>query len=440
MNIINKIFNFQQREAVRPQAQSESEGQSGKQPEGGNYRGMKVHIGAEGYDTALSVSAWYCASERLANTMSQMILEYRKKNSKSQGNNYSRYDRGTGKRLNYLLQVRPNPLMTAHDFITRMTLARFWKGNAVAYIERDENYEPVAFWPCSEAVYNLTTGKYNLQFNRPTLTSLFNVDPEDVIHWRNTFTELNGLIGVGTLRYAAQSLSISATNDKQALENASKGGKMKLLLTEDKSNASFGIRKLNKEQKNKQQQNLQQALDEGQDVLMMSGLLDAKPISQDASQMQLLESRKFDVPTISRFSGVPPAILMDYANNTYKAPEQAVQDFLLWTIAPMAHSLETELSEKLIGYAGWGTFEIKFIDESLMRLDPIGRANISKVLLDCGIMSPNELRLDYDLPAIEHGDEHYISTNLQPLSNPVVGAKTLAPGNYTVADNTTEEE
>lgn len=386
---------------------------------GGTYVGHKVYIGASSTDRALSVGAWFCASERLANTMAQLQLEYQKLNDKAHGGNYECYMRAGGKRLNYLFQVQPNPYMSASDFLRLMTLARFWYGNGCAYIERDPmSMEVVALWFCNTATYNKFSDKYTIQYG--PLGIFKEVDSVDIIHWRNTFTTDDGLVGVGTLTYAANSLSLAATNDAQALDNSSKGGKFRLLLTEQQAKPNT-FAKPTKQQQEGVRDKLQRSLDEGADVLLYSGLMDAKVISQDATQMQLLESRKFDTPVISRFSGVPPVLLMDYTNNTYKAPEQAMQDFLLRTIGPMAQGLSQEFTRKIVGDAGWPTFRLEFNDESLMRLDPLGRANIAKSLLESGIMCPNELRKDYNLPAIEGGDRHFISTNLQPLDNPTVG-------------------
>jgi len=119
---------------------------------------------------------------------------------------------------------------------------------------------------------------------------------------------------------------------------------------------------------------------------------------------------------------VPLVLLMDYTNNTYKAPEQAMQAFLQHTIAPMARDLEQEFNAKLVGPAAFPTLRYAFNEDSLMRLDPKGRIEIAKIQLETGIKCVNELRAEYDLPAIgAEGDRHLVSTNLQPLDDLKVG-------------------
>lgn len=427
MNLFNSFFN--RREAANPAACTTEQTQ--RTAQSASFGAQAVQVNSP--TAALQVSAWYRASEVLANTMSMLVMEYQKKNDRAHGGNYSidndARGGGQGQYLNYLLQVRPNPTMDATQFWKQMTLRRFYDGNAVAYIERDTMDNIAALWVCTSAsLIRDTEGmKYNLTYNTPGGQRNLITDATEVIHWRNTFSNDCGLTGIGTLKYAAQTLSLAATNDKQARENAAKGGKQKLLLREDTSSVTAGLKKLNKEQKTKQRDDLQEAINNNQDVLLMSGLMDVNVISQDAAQMQLLEARKFDVPQVARFTGVPPSMLMDNTNNTYKAPEQATQDFLLRTISPMARSLETEFNAKLLGPEGYLKHRFHFNEELMMQLDPKGRADLYKVMLEIGALCSNEIRAKYDLPAIEGGDRHFISTNLQAVDAPAVAAPQQQP-------------
>lgn len=429
MSLFSNIF--QRREAGTPAAAAADAPRTTSQAASFGAQAVQVNSPA----AALQVSAWYRASEVLANTMSMLQLEYQKKNDLAHGGNYAidneARGNGRGQYLNYLLQVRPNPTMDATQFWKQLTLQRFYQGNGVAYIERNGADEIEAIWLCSSAalVRSADGLKYTITYNTPEGMRSTTVAGDDVIHWRNTFSNDCGLTGVGTLRYAAQTLSLAATNDKQAKENSAKGGKQKLLLREDNSNIQAGLKKMNKDQKNKQRDDLQEAINNNQDVLLMSGLMDATVISQDAAQMQLLDNRKFDVPQVARFTGVPPFMLMDYTNNTYKAPEQGTQEFMLRTISPMAHSLETEFNAKLLTKNGYPSHRFHFNDENLMILDPMGRARLAEIMQRIGVWCTNEIRAKYDMPAIEGGDRHFISTNLQPVDSPaVIGSKPTEKG------------
>ena len=88
----------------------------------------------------------------------------------------------------------------------------------------------------------------------------------------------------------------------------------------------------------------------------------------------------------------------------------------------MAREVEDEFNAKLLGQTGFPTHRYHFNEDSILRLDPQGRANVDKVLFEMGAKCVNELRAERDLPAINGGDRHFISTNLQPLDSPKVTA------------------
>ena len=388
---------------------------------GGNFAANAVPI--YGQHSALAVSAWYCGLAMKANTFGQLILEYQKKNKTNHGWNYQVHDEREGKRMNFLTQVRPSPLMNAKYFWTQAAIQREVYGNAVIYIERDNYGEVEALWLCNSASLNIATMDYTITYNKPYVgpTSLV-VPAENIIHWRNTYSNDGGLTGISTLTYARQALSLAATNDAQALETSAKGGKYKILIKEE-ADANFGLNVLNKDQREGARESVQDQLDKGWDVLEVNGMMDPKIISQTAQEMALIESRKWDVPTIARFLNMPLVLLMDYTNNTYKAPEQAMLAFLQNTIAPMKSDVEMEFNAKLIGAEAFPTLRYHFNDKNLMSLDPKGRMEIAKMQLECGIKCVDELRAEFDLPALdEFGDIHLVSTNLQRLDDIKVGS------------------
>lgn len=378
-------------------------------------------------EKALAVSAWYCGLARKANIFAQLILEYQKHNDKAHGDNYEVYRYADAKNMNYLVQVRPNPLMTASELWAQAVIDREVYGNAIIYVERDEYGEVKYLWLCNSATLDIARMTYLITYNLPYVGPISKEVPErDIIHWANTYRRSDKVTGMGTLRYAAQSLSTAATNDKQTLESAAKGGRYKVILKEEQQ-PDFALNLLNKEQREGAKDDFQEQLSSGADVIAYNGLMDAKVISQTNNDLSLLDMRKFDVPTVARFLQVPLVLLMDYTNNTYKAPEQAMQAFLQHTIGPMARELEMEFNSKLVGKEAFLTLRFHFNDKELTRLDPKGRMEIAKMQLECGIKCVNELRAEFDLPALEeYGDRHLVSTNLQPLDDLKVGvANTL---------------
>jgi HK97 family phage portal protein len=224
-------------------------------------------------------------------------------------------------------------------------------------------------------------------------------------------------MGIPMIWAAMNTLSIAATGGEQALQDMAKGGKMKLIIGEEKTGSqgllNGGLYK--KEEMTKYAKELQEALYHN-DVVSLRGLDKVQVISQTAQQLQLLESRGFEVAEIARILGIPRIMMMEEQGSNYKMPEHATQEFLLRTIQPRIRKHEDELNSKLLGSEDFGRRRIHVCELALRRLDAKGQAEIDKYHLETG-WSPNEIRNQYDLPSIPEGDAHYVSTNLAEVGS-----------------------
>lgn len=440
MNIFG--FNISKREAIPTPAfannsepeevQEEAVGQP--QNAGADFGSNKIFVTQA--DAALKIAAWYRGVELRANTMSQLCMQYQKFDNN--GKNYVQATRGAvAQRMNYLLQVQPNPTMTWAVMMRQSEINLLHEGNAVWYIDRDEGGEVRAFWLCSDATLNISAMTYTITYNGlGGAMTLTNVKSADVIHIRNTFTQYNGLVGVSTLQYAGNVLSLSATNEKQAFDNAGKGGKLKLLIQEEKQ-ASFGIGgRASKKELQKVTDQLNEEL-YTKDVVLLNNVCGVHPISMTLQQQELDAMRRLSVSDVGRLLGCPLSLLMDYSNSSYKTPEAASQELLTRTIAPRIREWEDEFNTKLVGMEGYGKMRFHLCELPLLRMDLMQQANIDKLHLETGVMSVNELRARYDLPAVDEGDRHYISTNLAEVGSAKLNGESTIPAND---DNNNEEE
>ena len=163
---------------------------------------------------ALAISAVYRAIELRAKTIGQMQLQYQRLDREG-GNfvmdvsNSDRYQ-SQGTKINYLLQVEPNPITTAATLWEQVTIDRLQRGNGFVYIERDtDTDEPIALWRAICGGYNMGLGTYNLTwFSDRGERSRANIPARDVLHFPNTFKEENGFWGIPTLRYAFDTLTL----------------------------------------------------------------------------------------------------------------------------------------------------------------------------------------------------------------------------------------
>lgn len=368
-------------------------------------------------EQALSVAAFNRAVTIRATTMSLLVPAFQRRRNGC----YVTDEREAtnGKRLNYLFQVRPNSTMSAPVMWRQAMINVDLEGNAVIYIERNNRGEEVALWLAFLATRNPVTGTYDVAYNTDRgMVSRTSVDPVNILHLRAVFSEDNSLTGLPLLQYARKVLRLAATNDKLVLENAAKGGKLKLLVQEQQQQ-SFGFGRANMDEMRKLAERLNIDIYKS-DVICANNIANVTPISQSIQQQEIQAARQFSVKEIARITGVPPFLLMDEASGGYKSPDAATQEFLLRTLSPIIREWECEMTSVLVGYEGFGQFRVNLLEGEIMRLDPKTNAEVTKIRLECGTLTVNEARADINRPPVKGGDEAMVSTNMQSLANPKV--------------------
>ena len=397
---------------------------------------------------ALTISAVYRAIGLIARTEGQFQVQYQYLNRaggnfvQAVGNTNSKYV-SLGQRLNYLLQVRPNPMMTASAFIQGLVISKLQNGNGIAYIERSDDGEPTALWLCTGAQYNELTGRYLLQYyTRKGIIQRNDVPAEDVIHIPNTYKYDNGW-GIPTIRFALDTLSLIKTETNQALETAAKGGRVKLIIGEEKpaqgaGTLAFGL--LNKEQIDNYAKELNNKLYQ-QDVVGIRGLDKLHNISMSAAEQQMIELLGMGIDDVARFYGCQRPLLMADSNSHYTTYQNARMEFLQWTVQPDITEIEQELNAKLLSVYDFGQRRYHLCEQPIMRLDKEAQAKVDQLMIQNGAASVNEIRQQYDRPAVENGDEPMASANLMTLKALIAkseAATELKPGNYTVNQGNNE--
>lgn len=388
---------------------------AGTQAKGASYESRIVHPSSP--DAALTVSAVYRAMEVLANTEAQFQIQYQKLNSA--GGNYIADMWGVGQRLNYLLQVQPNPITTAVGLMKQIVIRRRMKGNAFVYVERTELGDVKALWLADSGGYNIETGTYTLTYLSDSGQRLKVEAPRaDVLHFPNTFRYEDGFWGKSTIQYAIDTLSLVKTEGQQALESAAKGGRVKLLIGEDRT-SSQGLLAGGLYSKPETKAYAKEINDEiySQDVVSLRGLDKAQSISMSAQEMQMIELLNIGMDDISRFFGVPRPLLMLDTNSHYTTYTNATLEFLQRTVQPDIVELEQEFQRKLLTEKDFGRRRFHFCEQPLLRLDREAQAKVDEINIRTGAKSVNEVRKQYDQPAVDGGDMLYLSTNLAELGS-----------------------
>ena len=383
---------------------------------GGSYEERIVY--ARNPQTALTVSAVYRATELRAKTIGQMPVQYRRKDV--EGGNFVPWMQGIGKRMNYLLQEEPNPIMTAASLWEQVTINRLNLGNGFVYIERDVFGDPVALWLAICGGYNYMNGTYNITYlSDYGIINVAEAPRQDVLHFPNTFRYQDGFWGIPTIQYACDTLSLIKTQGRQALETAAKGGRVKLIIGEEQPQTgggtlAFGM--FNKEQMQAYAKEVSEAI-YNQDVVALRGLTRTEQISMTSEQMQMAELVGLSHDDVARFWGTPRPLLMLDTNSHYNDYQNATMEYLSRTIAPDRDEMQKEIASKLLGMKFYGMRDIHICEKPLLAMDLERQAKVDQLNLQTGVKTVNELRAEHDMPSVKDGDIVYVSTNLAELGS-----------------------
>ena len=420
---------FQKREATPAPISADvpsSTTDNGPEVKGGSFEERIVH--ARNPEKALSVSAVYRATELRAKTIGQMPVQYQKKDE--HGGNFVPWMYGIGKRINYLLQEEPNPLMSGPSLWEQVTINRIMWGNGFVYVERDIFGDPVHFWLAECAGYDYGNDTYNITYFTPYgSVNKVEVPSQNVLHFPNTFRYYNGFWGIPTLKYAAETLSIIKTQKAQSLETAAKGGRMKLIIGEDttKQVAPIGSGMYDPKAMKEYAKQINTEIYQ-QDVIALRALDKVQNISMSAQDMQMIEQMNLGLDDVARFWGTPRPLLMLDTNSHYNDYSNATMEFMSRTIGPDKTDMEKEIARKLLGVKFYGTRRIHICEKPLLAMDPERQAKVDQLNLQTGAKTVNEIRAEHDMPAVENGDEPMASANLLTLKALLAKSATAEPG------------
>lgn len=364
---------------------------------------------ASGYttDKSMLLSTVYRCVEVISDSVAQLPLEPYKMDS----NGYK--VKFTSHPTYWLLNKEPNPRMTRFTFIKSLIVSTLLKGNGYAYIDRDEkgNARGLHFIPAEYVT--IIKPKSIRESVTYSITGIGKVESCNMIHILNF--SYDGVEGVSTLNHARNTLRLSTDSEAHAAGffkgGANPGGILK-------ANTN-----LTPAQKNEMKRTWQMAFSPStgnpNGVAVLEGNVDYKPITINPADSQLLETRQFNVVDICRFFGVSPVKAFDLSKSSYSTVEATNLSFLTETLSPLLEKIELEFERKLYKPSEKETIDIRFDTATLLRADKQSLANYYQTLFNIGVVSPNDIRKQLDLPAIEGGDNTFVQVNIQTLEKAV---------------------
>lgn len=304
----------------------------------------------------------------------------------------------TREQKNHRLQkVFDNMVMTRYNFMKKLISDVLLRGNAYCYLKRNEQGDVVDIIPLepNDVMVIWDKKKQELYYQIPFLSKVQKIQAFDIIHLQNNSND--GIHGQSVLSFAARQLQIAHGAENSAKQIFQSGG-------QPARGVLSTLSPISKAQKQQLAANWTQSTN---GVLVLGGDMKFTPLSANAEEMQLLDSRKFNAIEICSFFGVPPELLG--MGNKSSNVEDLMNLFLTTTIQNYISMIEHEFSRKMFSPQSQGKYKIDIDENNLLRLSKSQQANYYSTLLQNGCLSINEVRSELGYESIgQEGDKHFV--------------------------------
>ena len=364
------------------------------------------------FDTAMTVSAFWASTRLLTEAVSAMPLRcYRRMPDGSRKEDPS-YD--VWRILNY----RPNRYQTRTEFFETLMLNLVTDGNAYIETFRSGRGFVSSFLPLMSAQMEVKLGRNGeTEFHYTDHNGEKRIKPSKNIWHIKLFG--NSIVGMSPLGYARNSMGVSLASENRISKLAKNGGKASGILSVDHV--------LDDRQRAAVRNNMNDiAMGDSDSLKVLEANMKFQQVSLSPQDMQLLESRRFQVEDIARFMGVPSVLINDTAGSTVwgSGIQQLLGGFYKLNLKPYLERIESSMLRHIIPESDWGKVDIEFDFDSLLRADRETRIKANSAAINSGQLTPNEARNAEGLEDREGGDSIYLNGSLMKDG---VQTKSVAP-------------
>lgn len=357
------------------------------------------------FDTAMQLSAVWASARLLSETIASLPVEFLDDEGKPVRNDVSS-----------LFDGKVNRYQTKFEFMETMMLNLVMQGNAYALKQYSGN-RLVGLMPLMASQVEtrlLRDGTvihvyYDYNGDRRVFSA-------DAVWHVKLFG--NGVVGLSPLGYARNTVGIALAGERRAAAIFQNGGKPSGVLMIDKALT---------EKQREQVRNEFNELREGNSDRLMVLEADMKyqTVSMTPEDIELLESRRFQIEDLARFFGVPSVLINDTSGSTTwgSGIEQLVQGFYKLNLRPYLERFEQSIKYNLMPVGQRNKVTIKFDFDELLRGDRQGRAEARQKEINSGQITPNEARREEGREPMPGGDSLFVNSTMIPIdraANPII--------------------
>lgn len=357
--------------------------------------------------TALNIAALFRAGTVLAQSQAQIPVEVVKDKKIS-------FDVVPDHRVADIMNLDANANDTA--FIVREQIAwdAFWYGDGFAEVEFNGAGLPVAYhylqsWRChARWKQDKTSVTPNKTWVREYVVDNKESEPrsaKEIFHLPGL--QFDGLRGKGIVRIARESLALTMAMESHGAttfgNNGIPAGVIETPYKTDDETKSRMRESFKRNAKN--------------DIAVIDAGDKFTPLGLSNLDTQFLEGRIFQVIEVSRWSGVPPHLLMDMSKANYNSLELIGGEFKALTLVPWCERWRGETRRKLFSTGEQRLrYDVRYDYDAFLRADRKTRYDAHSKGITSGFLTRNEARIEEGMPPLEGGDELLIPLNMVPIN------------------------
>lgn len=358
-------------------------------------------------DSAMRVAAVYACVSKIAGGISTLPCHVYERTWDPNRRRYSRI-RVEDANTYWLLNEQPCQGWTAASMWERVTEYELLRGDAFAYIVRDSYGVPKEIVPLDrdavEPAYLTEQIGSRLYYKVNDGLKIRGIDQDDILHFPGF--GFNGLTSRSVISWAARNAAGNAIAMDEYSGRFFAGGAHPSIVLQTDKKVSEDQQKLLRDNFAAKHSGLPNA---HRLPLILTEGIQAKEVSINAQDAQLLEARQFTVIDIARAFGVPPHMIGETSSSTSwgSGIEAMSRAFVQYTLQPHLVRIEQELNRKL--YRTYKRF-VEFDREASLQGDSKAQAEYFRAALGGpgsggGWMSKNEVRQAKNLPPVDGGDQ-----------------------------------
>jgi len=360
-------------------------------------------------DTALQISAAFACIRRTAETMASLPIQFFSVKRNAAGRIISKQII-TSHSLYRLLRWKPNRYQTRNEFFETLYYQLAFRGNAFSLISRDSSGQIISLLPLmSSQVEIILNADGSITYKYYSSGAINTYTAENIWHLK-LFG--NGIVGLSPLDQARNSLGISMGAEESVNRLANNNFKQGGYLSIDKI--------LNPEQRKQVKEKFNDITSGTEEALkVLEAGMKFTANSMNPKDVQLLESRKFQLEDICRFFDVPPVLIHDMSSSTVwgSGITEIVRGWYKLGLSPYREKMKDSLKTQLLDISERETIEPDFDIDELLRGNEKERYEGYQVAIRSGVMTPNECREQEGLPPDPNGDKLFIDQQLVYLEN-----------------------